>query len=138
MSRKPPCLLSIVELGGYPDYSGLYEQIGFTVKTSYSMRKALKCLHTARPAVIVVEFRYGPVYGSRLSNLESLFAVVQVCCPQARLVILLDAEDRKHLQRLLNQLPQSVHIAATLTFPIDQAALVRVLQQARSDFAPAI
>ncbi len=126
--KNIPYLLAIVERGGYPDYTDLYKTSGFEVETCYSMRRALKFLQQTAPSMIVVEFKYGPVYGSRLSNLESLFAAVEKYCSQARMIVLLDAEDLPHLQRLYGALPQSVAIIASLVFPIE----VKALQQALS------
>lgn len=37
-------LLSIVEVGGYPNFSLLYQQAGFEVETAKTMRKALGIL----------------------------------------------------------------------------------------------
>ena len=39
-----PGLLSVVELGGYPDYSPLYKAKGFDSSTVVSVRKALAAL----------------------------------------------------------------------------------------------
>ena len=120
----PARLLSIIELGGYPDFTTLYERCGFEVVTVYAMRKALPLCEQLQPDVVVTEFKYGPVYGSRISNLESLFAALQCHCPNTRLVILLDKEEQMHLQRLHGVFP----ITAELTFPID----VKSLEQAVS------
>jgi hypothetical protein len=51
-------LLSIVELGGYPNFANLYQSRGLTVERADSMRKAVKLLKTLQPRVIVAEFNY--------------------------------------------------------------------------------
>lgn len=87
------------------------------------MRKVLDLCKRIKPDVVVAEFKYGPVYGSRISKLESLFPALQCTRPDARLIILLDKEERRHLRRLQNIFP----IAAELTFPISQDALEKAV-----------
>ena len=49
-------LLSIIELGGYPDFKPLYRQAGYEVESVASVRKALGLLKKLSPDVIVAEF----------------------------------------------------------------------------------
>ena len=116
-------LLSIIEFGGYPDFTALYQQAGFTVSTVNSLRQGLSSLRKQKPHVIVAEFVYGPVYGSRISNLESLFAGLQKHAPDARLIVFLDKEHAEQFARLKDRFP----VFDTLYFPIDAAALQRIL-----------
>ena len=51
-------LLSIIELGGYPNLSPLYKKHGYEPIVVYSMRKALVALKKMKPAVVVAEFNY--------------------------------------------------------------------------------
>ena len=46
-------LLSIVEIGGYPNYIPLYQQAGYGVETLNSMRKAMSWLKRNKPDVVV-------------------------------------------------------------------------------------
>ena len=71
------CLLSIVEIGGYPNFSALYSDFGYEVTVVPSMRKAIGFLKKRRPAVIVAEFNFQSDFRDRTSSLESLLAVVQ-------------------------------------------------------------
>jgi hypothetical protein len=119
MSRK---LLSIVELGGYPDFTAVYRE-GFEILTAASLRKGLALMREERPDVVVSEFRYGPTYGSQLSNLESLMAAMQRYCPGARLIIFYDPDEAFHLQKLSGRFP----IHASLAFPIKIDALKNAL-----------
>ena len=109
-----PVLLSIVELGGYPDFTAVYEQSGYEVVKANSMRKALAVLKKQTPAVIVAEFIYGPTYGSQLSNFESLFAALQSAAgrhtsvyttPAVHLIALMDKHNRQHFDKLKSRFP---------------------------------
>ena len=51
-------LLSIIELGGYPNFTPLYEDLGFEVEIATRMRKALGILKNYQPDVIVTEFNF--------------------------------------------------------------------------------
>ncbi len=112
-------LLSIVELGGYPNFSSLYRSAGYEVVTASSMRKALALIKKHRPDVIVAEFNYQSDFRDRTSNLDSLLATLQTRCPEARVVVFFEKAQAEHLQRLLARF--SVH--AALSFPIDQIQL---------------
>ena len=76
MSNKKS-LLSIIELGGYPDFGKVYKHYGYELNVVYSMRKALAFLKKAKPEVIVAEFNYQSDFRDRTSSLESLIAVAQ-------------------------------------------------------------
>ena len=119
-------LLSIVELGGYPNLSSLYRTAGYEVVTANSMRKALALMKKHPPNVIVAEFNYQSDFRDRTSNLESLLATLQTRCPGAKLIVFFEKEQEKHLERLLARFP----VLATLSFPIDQAQLSDILHRA--------
>ncbi|MCG6970854.1 MAG: hypothetical protein LJE85_13895 [Gammaproteobacteria bacterium] len=119
-----PLLLSIVELGGYPDFTALYEQCGFRVLKANTMRKALSLLKKQPPAVIVAEFIYGPTYGSQLSNFESLFGALQRDAPAAHLIALMDKANGQHFDRLKSRF--AAHRA--FYFPVNQDELGRHLE----------
>ena len=42
--NSEPLLLAVSEIGGYPNFTMLYEKLGYKVITETSMRKALKLL----------------------------------------------------------------------------------------------
>jgi ActR/RegA family two-component response regulator len=77
MTAPAKTLLSIVELGGYPDFRAIYERAGFKVETINSVRKAITALRTMKPDVIVAEFNYQSDFRDRTSSLESLLATMQ-------------------------------------------------------------
>ena len=74
---KNKSLLAITELGGYPDFSGLYTARGYQVETVSSMRKALRSLKQNQYDVIVAEFNFQSDFRDRTSSLETLMATVQ-------------------------------------------------------------
>ena len=117
-------LLSIVELGGYPDFTALYEQCAFTVMKANTMRKALSLLKKQPPAVIVAEFIYGPTYGSQLSNFESLFAALQRDAPAATLIAFMDKANSAHFDTLKSRFPAH----KVFYFPVNREELRRYLQ----------
>ena len=67
-------LLTIIELGGYPDFSELYRELGFVVHYVNSQRKARVWLKKNTPDVIVAEFNFQSDFRDRISNLETLMA----------------------------------------------------------------
>ena len=109
-------LLSIVELGGYPNLTPLYEDAGFNVVSTNTMRKALNQLRRLRPELIVAEFIYGPTYGSQLSNFESLYAALQTLDPPAKLIALVNKNDQTHFLTVSSRYSNT----AVLYFPIDE------------------
>lgn len=111
-------LLSIIELGGYPDFKPLYRQAGYEVESVASVRKALGLLKKLSPDVIVAEFNFQSDFRDRTSSLESLLAVVQRS-PNTKVIVFYEKDHAHQLARLTNQYP--VH--AALTYPIDAQLL---------------
>ena len=70
-------LLAIIELGGYPDFTPLYRELGFSVEVCVSMRKALARIKRQPPDVIVCEFNFQSDFRDRTSRLESMIALVE-------------------------------------------------------------
>lgn len=111
-------LLSIIELGGYPNFRPLYERLGFEVTTVSVMRKALSTAKKLQPDVIVAEFNYQSDFRDRTSSLESLLAVVQRL-PGTKVIVFLEKEYAHQFERVASRFP--IHRA--LTFPIDAEEL---------------
>lgn len=128
-------LLAIVELGGYPNFTPLYERNGYTVTAERSVRRAITLLRSLTPAVIVAEFNFQSDFRDRTSSLESLLATVQRLhgeSPGVRMIVFYEREFAHQLERLLARFP--VH--ATLTYPIDEQLLESALNDGvRSDMA---
>ncbi len=117
-------LLSITELGGYPDFSALYERTGYAVTKVASVRKAISALKSLRPDVVVAEFNFQSDFRDRTSSLESLLAVVQRN-PETRVVVFYDKEHEHQLVRVTSRFP----IHATLAYPIQPEALEACLKR---------
>jgi DNA-binding NarL/FixJ family response regulator len=117
-------LLSIVELGGYPDFKRLYESLGYKVLQANTVRKALGLLKKNQPDVIVAEFNFQSDFRDRTSSLESLLAVVQRA-QYGRVIIFYDKDQEHQLARLTGAYPL---ISKTLPFPIDSDALQTVIR----------
>jgi len=117
-------LLSIIELGGYPNFTPLYEELGYEVEVATRMRKALGVLKNRQPDVIVAEFNFQSDFRDRTSSLESLLAVVQRF-PATRVIVFYEKDFTPQFDKLRARLP--VHHA--LTFPVDASALRDCLQE---------
>ena len=112
-------LLCVRELGGYPDFSPLYRQLGCEIVAAQGMRKAMAALKKHAPELLIAEFNYAPTYGARISTVEALLAAVQTSKTKPR--VLLFAE-KPHLQHL-PLLERQYGVLEALPYPIDQQAL---------------
>ena len=117
VSNKP-VLLSITELGGYPDFSSLYESLGYQVEKTDSVRKAVKLIRSKKPSVMVAEFNFQSDFRDRTSSLETLLSSTQGVT-DASMIVFYEKEFEPQYQRFL----QTFSVAASLTFPVDEAEL---------------
>lgn len=122
-SNNKPVLLSIIEFGGYPDFTPLYETAGFQVLQTDSVRKAVKLIRQHKPAVMVAEFNFQSDFRDRTSSLETLLSSTQGVT-DASMIVFYEEEFKPQYQRFL----QSFEVAASLTFPVDEALLRDALQ----------
>lgn len=118
MNANPPVLLSIVELGGYPNFAPLYERLGCRVAVENSMRKALSAVKLHAPRVVVAEFNFQSDFRDRTSSLESLMAVVQRL-PETRVIVFYEREYATQLARLQARFA----FFRVMAYPIDEPAL---------------
>ena len=118
-------LLSIIELGGYPNFTPLYTSLGYEVAIETRMRKALGFLKEHQPDVIVAEFNFQSDFRDRTSSLESLLAVVQRL-PATRVIVFYEKEFTMQFDILRARMP----VYKALTFPIEAAMLEVFLQDA--------
>jgi hypothetical protein len=123
VSSAGKLLLSIIELGGYPNFTPLYHELGYEVAVETRMRKAISFLKRRTPDVIVAEFNFQSDFRDRTSSLESLLAVVQRL-PRIRVIVFYEQEYLPQFEVLRSRLP--VHHA--LAFPVDEAELRTCLQ----------
>ena len=128
MSSLPPVLLSIIELGGYPNFTPLYERLGCHVVVERSMRKALAAVRRHRPRVVVAEFNFQSDFRDRTSSLESLMAVVQPL-RDARVIVFYEKEYASQLARL----QANCNLFRVMPYPIVEAALLANVQAALAD-----
>ncbi len=108
-----PSLLSIIELGGYPNLMPLYQRLGFDVEVVNSQRKARSLLKKNVPDVIVAEYIFQSDFRDRTSNLETLMAILQRH-PEVKVIVFYLPEQREKLALLESRFP----IFAKVDFPI--------------------
>jgi hypothetical protein len=130
MVNSNPVLLSIIELGGYPDFSRLYRANGYEVVSTDSVRKAVKLIRKHRPAVIVAEFNFQSDFRDRTSSLETVFSSLQGVT-DASVIVFYEKEYRHQFERLLSQF----QVFEALEFPIDENLLERALKAAKAAHA---
>ncbi|MGI9320379.1 MAG: hypothetical protein ACR2O5_03115 [Thiogranum sp.] len=119
-----PILLSVIEMGGYPNFKPLYEQAGFEVLVETRMRKAMSAIKTRKPALIVAEFNFQSDFRDRTSSLESMMSVVERL-PDTRVIVFYEKEFRHQFERLL-----AVHrFYKTFAFPVPEQELVQCVQE---------
>ncbi len=123
-------LLSIIELGGYPNLLPLYQRLGFDVDVVNSQRKARAYLKKTIPDVIVAEYIFQSDFRDRTSNLETLMAVLQRH-PQVKVVVFYLPEQAEKLAILEQRFP----LFAKVAFPIAPDAVEAVLRMAVRDDA---
>lgn len=115
-------LLAIIELGGYPDFTPLYRELGFTVDICASMRKALASIKRQPPDVIVCEFNFQSDFRDRTSSLESMIALVQRT-PGIQTLVIMEPGHRKQFGRIKGR----YDFHAALELPVTEAQMRRVL-----------
>ena len=121
-TKEKPVLLSIIELGGYPDFTPLYESLGYQVLKTDSIRKAVKLIRREKPSVMIAEFNFQSDFRDRTSSLETLLSSTQGVS-NADMIVFYEKEYEPQYQRFL----QSFEVAASLIFPIDEMQLKSAL-----------
>lgn len=128
MANSQTVLLSIIELGGYPDFSGLYRNNGYEVIATDSVRKAVKLIRKHKPAVIVAEFNFQSDFRDRTSSLETVFSSLQGVA-EANVIVFYEKEYRHQFERLLSQFK----VFEAIEFPIDADRLDEALKAAKPE-----
>lgn len=116
-------LLAITELGGYPNFSPLYQRLGFYVDSVSSMRKALRNLKQTKYKVIIAEFNFQSDFRDRTSSLETLMAVLQQVS-DVKLIVFYEKEYEHQFEKLRARF--SFH--AELSYPVDEFELEKSLE----------
>ncbi|EDN70018.1 conserved hypothetical protein [Beggiatoa sp. PS] len=117
-------VLAILEMGGYPNFTPLYQKMGYEVVVMNAMRKVLSFLKKNQPTVIVAEFNFQPSFRDRTSNLESLLAVVQGM-PETKVIVFYEREYDEQLEKLRVRFP----IFEALPYPIEAQQFEEKLNQ---------
>jgi DNA-binding NtrC family response regulator len=118
-------LLSIIEIGGYPDFTSVYQELGYQTQTVNSVRKAISSMKKQAPAVIVAEFNFQSDFRDRTSNLETLLATIQGQYPECKVIVFYEKEFAPAFARL----QQSYPIDCALQFPVSDDDIRNALTQ---------
>ncbi|TXH75033.1 hypothetical protein [Thiobacillus sp.] len=119
----PPRLLMLNAFIGTAGYKKLYQELGFSVVSEWSERKAISLVRKTPPAVIVADFYHQTDFRDRLSNLESLLAAVQ-SAPNTRILVFYETAH----QAVLDKVSARLRIDAALTLPVQEDRLRATLQ----------
>ncbi|MHB8473708.1 MAG: hypothetical protein ACYDC8_12860 [Gammaproteobacteria bacterium] len=122
-----PILFSVFESPGHPNFADVYQRLGIVETRFASMRAALQALKQQRPDYIVAEFFYG--YGNNyagvnISNLDVMLYSLQKYAPQARVIVMVEKDQRQYVDPLNAILP----LHAVLIQPVSVADLEAALK----------
>lgn len=116
-------LIEFVELGGYPNLSSIYRELGYEVETLYTPRKAVSAIKKRRPAVIVGEFNFQNEFRDRISNLESVMAAVAHMA-DVKIIVLYQPTQHEIFETFRERFPTIVPVEQ----PIDVARMRELLR----------
>ncbi|MES9962021.1 MAG: hypothetical protein ABW116_00615 [Candidatus Sedimenticola sp. 20ELBAFRAG] len=119
-------ILSIIEMGGYPDFSPVYKSLGYQPEKVHAIRKAQSWLKKNKPAVVVSEFHFDPDLRDRMGNLESLMATLQRYAPDAKVIVFIDKNHRPRLEKVQAR----YDVFGALDYPVDEQRLRALLETA--------
>ncbi|WP_455374750.1 hypothetical protein [Kaarinaea lacus] len=116
-------LLAIVEQGGYPNFTKLYQSCGYDVTMEHTMRKALNLVRKTIPDTIVAEFNYQSDFRDRTSSLESLLATVerltQTSDKKIKVLVFYETQYQVQLEKLQSMFKNFT----VLSYPVDENSL---------------
>ena len=115
MSQK--VLFSIIESPLHPNLVDLYYSLNIENVQFNSMRKAISHLKKQQPDFVVADFLYG--YGNNyagvnVSNLDVFLHSLQKYAPEAKVIVMAEKEERKHIAKLENLFT----LYAVLQYPV--------------------
>ncbi|GAB6043007.1 hypothetical protein [Endothiovibrio diazotrophicus] len=119
----PHTLLWVYELGGYPNFTPLFQRAGYQVTRVDSGRKAAGAIKRAPPTVIVAEFIVDPNFRDRTGNLETILAAVQRSGATTKVIAFYEPAEATELEKLRARFPDFT----ALPYPIDEARLAAEL-----------
>jgi CheY-like chemotaxis protein len=120
-------LLSVVELGGYPNFTTLYQQYGYRVESITSGRKAISRLKQGGLDVVVAEFNYQTEFRDRTSALESILATLQGRA-EVKVIVLYAPADQAQLDKLRARFPGFIALPLPVTAEAMESALQGLAQ----------
>ena len=126
MSQK--VVFSIIESPLHPDFTALYQKLGYENVQLTSMRKAISQLKKQKPDYVVAEFMYayGNNYaGVNVCNLDVFLHSLQKYAPEAKVIVMVEKHEVKHMPKLLDLF--TLH--GVLQHPVSQEALLSVLEE---------
>ncbi len=118
-SHQTKILLSIVELGGYPDFTRLYQKLGYKNVRVTPVRKAASYLKKHRVDIVVAEFNFQSDCRDRSSHLETLFAILQKH-ENTKVIVFYDKE---HIDKFEQRIKQCFPVMASFAYPIVEPEL---------------
>lgn len=101
-------------------FSGLFQELDIVATHFDSARNLHRALKTQKPDIFIGEFVYawGNDYaGNTLSNLDVTLRTLQVAAPGARIIVVMQASQAAHIDKLLAVFP--VHAALILPCTAD-------------------
>jgi hypothetical protein len=125
-ARSDMLLFSIIESLGHPNLTELYRSRNIREVRLPSMRKAIQALREQRPDYVVAEFFYGygnNYAGANLGNLDVFLASLQKYAPLARVIVMVDKQERQYAERLAERYP----LHAVLVQPVTAADVETLL-----------
>ncbi len=127
---KNALCLSIIEMGGYPDFTSLYQEFGLQSVRLFNIRKAQSWLKKNQPSLVFAEFHFDPDLRDRMSTLESLLASLQRYAPEAKVITFIEADFRPRLEAVQARYPALID---AVDYPINETNLRLVLEQHREN-----
>ncbi len=122
MTEPPTRLLAIVEFLAHAGLKPLYERLGYSVTSEFTVRKAIAAVRRHKPDVVAADFFFQPDFRDRVSNLESLLAALHGG-PEVKVLVYYDAAH----QHALDKVRQRFRIDAALTLPVKEADIEALL-----------
>lgn len=122
----PPIIYSLIDSPAHPDLRGFYKQLGLDEYQFTAMRKAMNSLKRIKPDYVVGEFIYGygnNYAGANVCNLDVFLASLQKYAPAAKVIVLVQKQERKYVDRLSALFP----LYAVLDLPLDRSELKAAL-----------
>lgn len=127
MTHPQTRLLAVVEFLAHTGLKPLYERLGFSVTTEFTVRKAIAAIRKQKPDIVVADFFYQPDFRDRVSNLESLLAALHGG-PEVKVLVYYDAAH----QHALDKVRQRFRIDAALTLPVKEVEIEALLRSWQS------